>query len=177
MNGETAYIGIDPGQGKNNPGAAALIVDDGFIAFYDWNDENTAEKVIRHWGDNYDIEGISIEKVWSRPNDGHRNASLLLENYGFWKGVARIICQPALYAPKEWQQVLINLPIGKFPNKRGKIDTKRRSVAAARYLFPGIKDIVYLKKHSGRSDALLIGEYGKQIDAIRRGQDRFKKQH
>ncbi len=157
-NGETAYIGIDPGMSKQNPGAAALLVDDGFVAFYDWHDPNSAADVMRLWGDQYKILGITIEKVWARPGEGH--TSKLLENFGFWQGVARIICRPDLYKPKEWQQIIPNHFKGK---------AKEKSIAAAKFYFPEIKPLIYLKKHAGRADALLICEYGKRMNRFKKG--------
>lgn len=152
-----AYIGIDPGIGKAEPGAAALIADSGYICFYDWQGEDTAEIALRKWDFEFHVQGIGIEKVWARPGEGY--SSRLLENFGFWKGIARIITRPVEYKPDEWQQIRPAFFKG---------DSKTKSILTAKLFFPGLDDLLKFKKNHGRAEALLIGEHHKRLDRIRR---------
>ncbi|MBU1170284.1 MAG: hypothetical protein KKD44_12035 [Proteobacteria bacterium] len=138
-----AWIGIDPGQN----GAAALISEEA-MDYFDWpGDSVLAAKEIREWVEDYDITLALIEKVSSRPGNGTVSMFKFGVNCGVWHGILSAFKIPfTLVAPREWQKGLITPTDG--------IDPKQRSLVVARRLFPGAD--LCLKKHHGRSDALLM---------------------
>ena len=145
-----AFVGIDPGK----HGAAVLLAPDK-IHFHDWKDPQAAAQRLREWKDQYwgDIK-IGLEKVTSQRSDGHAFAFRFGVNFGIWQGIcAGLLIEPALIHFSTWQSAL--LPGW---NKRG-VDNKKLAFEIVRQLYPAVKKSIYLKKHDGRADALLIATY------------------
>ena len=153
---KTAYIGIDPGMSKANPGCAALWVPEtNYFSFCDWKDMDTAKKALITWQYQCYFRGIALEKVLSHPKNGHRQAFKFGENYGMWQGIlCALNMRFELVTPQKWQRVIP-------PTLRGR--PKDRSMKAVHKIFPGIVEFIHLKKHNGRADALLMAYYIKQL--------------
>ncbi|MBU0990952.1 MAG: hypothetical protein KJ737_00545 [Proteobacteria bacterium] len=138
-----AWIGIDPGK----DGAAALLSEDA-IDYFDWpGDSVQAAKEIGRWLEDYHISLAVIEKVSARPGNGSVSMFKFGTNYGVWHGILSAFSIPfTLLSPSQWQKGLVTPTDGNEP--------KQRSLTVARRLFP--KAELHLKKHHGRSDALLM---------------------
>jgi len=149
-----AYIGIDPGISKTEPGASALLYNGGFELF-DWKDEKNASENFRHWSSKFNIRIIAIERQWPRPNDSKQNIGKIMKNYGFWVGLAcafnfhDYIIYPT---PQEWQKATILVLKNQNP--------KEIYLKEARKLFPMAK--LKFKKHNGRAAALFIADYARR---------------
>lgn len=145
-----AFVGIDPG--KN--GAAVLLSSDK-IHIHDWENSKVAAERLRDWHNKFwgDLI-VGIEKVTSQKTDGHAFSFRFGVNFGIWQGIcAGLSIEPVLIHFSTWQSAL--LPGW---NKRG-IDNKKTAINIVRELYPAVKKSIYLKKHDGRADALLIATY------------------
>lgn len=146
-----AYIGIDPGK----TGAACLLAPDK-ISLHDWAGEAKAAKKLSDWNAEFDLS-VVIEHVNSFKSDGHAFAFRFGVNFGIWRGIcAALFIKPALIYPATWQSLY--LPGW---NKKG-VDNKQTAIEVAQRLYPAIKNVVYLKKHNGRADALLLADLAKR---------------
>jgi hypothetical protein len=148
-----AYVGIDPG--KN--GAAACLTPDK-IHLHDWEGPARAAETLAAWRDQYEIR-VAIEKVTSQKTDGHAFAFRFGVNFGIWQGIcAANLIDPVLIHFSTWQSKL--LPNW---NKKG-VDNKKTSIEIARRLYPAVEKSIYMQKHNGRADALLIATFFKSRD-------------
>lgn len=144
-----AYVGIDPGK----KGAACLL-SPSQIHLHDFESADRAAITFAAWVDKYDL-AVVLERVKPFRTDGHFNSFYFGENFGIWQGIiAANFIKPTLIEPPTWQAVYI-------PgwNKKG-TDNKRAAVEVARRLYPSVKGSIYLKKHNGRADALLLATFG-----------------
>ena len=90
-----------------------------------------------------------IEKVHAMPKQGVSSTFKFGSNYGSWLGAMSAMQMPhIIVTPAKWQRSLLDSGGG---------DTKTRSLSMARRLFPNVD--LHLKKHHGRSDALLLALY------------------
>jgi hypothetical protein len=145
-----AYIGIDPGK----KGAACLLAPDR-IHLHDWDDQDRAAITLAGWLEKYDVT-VALEKVTSHKTDGHAFAFRFGINYGIWQGIcAGQFIKPNLVHHATWQSAY--LPGW---NKKG-VDNKQTAIDVARRLYPAVKGSIYLNKHNGRADALLIATFAK----------------
>lgn len=146
-----AWIGIDPGVSKAEPGAVALISEKGY-SYFDWISEEKTAKTFRRWVSEYDIQLVAIERQWGRRGSSMQNVSKLMENYGIWKGF--ILLAGLKYiapTPDDWQR-------GRVFKLKDQ-DIKKAYTAVARTIFPDAD--LRLAKHHGRAAALLIADYCK----------------
>jgi hypothetical protein len=147
---QKAYVGIDPGR----KGAAALLAPDK-IHLQDWDDAKRAGLIIAEWAAQYDLR-VAIEKVTSHKTDGHAYAFRFGTNYGIWQGIcAGLFIKPTLIHHATWQSK--TLPGW---NKKG-VDNKKTALDIVRRLYPAVKTAIYMRKHNGRADALLIATFAK----------------
>lgn len=150
-----AYMGIDPGMNKNNPGCAAVWVPDtNYVAFCDWKDIKTSKETLINWNYQFYFGGVCLEKVLSHPKNGHRQAFKFGENYGMWQGLLTAMSiNYSLVTPKTWQQIIP-------PIYRG--TPKNRSINAAKHHLPGVEEFINKQKHNGRADALCMAVFIKE---------------
>ena len=146
------YLGIDPGQG----GAAAIILTDGSHEIMDWpKDVLLASDKLISWRNRYSIAMAAIEKVSAMPGQGVVSMFSFGQNLGQWQGILATLRIPHLMpTPQAWQKGLVD--------KKAGDDNKAASLATARRLFPNAE--LHLKKHHGRSDALLLAYWAKRED-------------
>ncbi len=145
MKKERGYIGIDPGQ----TGAMALISNE-HIDIMDFNCAFQIAEQLSEWKADYDIVAY-LEKVHSMPKQGVASTFKFGVNFGIWRGILTALNIPFfLVTPQNWQSHFFT---------RG--DTKKKSLAAARSLYPKIaKTHLKRMKDHNRADALLIATFG-----------------
>jgi crossover junction endodeoxyribonuclease RuvC len=138
-----AWIGVDPGK----TGAVALIHEDGELVA-DWPGSPAgAADILTAWRLEYRVELVALELVHSMPKQGVKSTFTFGQNFGQWEGILAALRLPhVLTRPQEWQRGLVRLSDGP--------DTKARSLAAARRLFPDAE--LSRKRDHGRADALLL---------------------
>lgn len=146
-----AFIGIDPGM----TGALALIDNDGIVMVEDWpGDPVAAADLLRGWCAAYNVRHACLERVASRPGQGVSSVFSFGKNFGCWQGILAALSIPySLPTPQVWQKRLIVASDGP--------DTKARSLAVARRLFPMVD--LHRKGDHGKADALLLALYARQI--------------
>ena len=146
-----ATIGIDPGIGGENPGAAVLWAETGALRIYDWNPSVPAALVVREWETQFDSQLAIIEKQWSRPGTAMQILDKLIGNYHYWLGILDTLAIPYRpMAPQTWRQGL--------PFRKQIKDPKRRDLAyIATLLRPEVvkKFFGRIKDH-GRADAFIM---------------------
>lgn len=140
-----ANLGIDPGA----KGAMALISeDDSFIM--DFTNRKEIINLLKRWMFRYEIKLAGLEKVGAMPMQGVVSMFTFGKNVGFWEGILLCLDIPFIeVSSMKWQSKMIDKKAGK--------SIKEASLETARRLFPKIN--LKLKKHHGRSDALLIAKY------------------
>ncbi len=95
---------------------------------------------------------VFIERVHAMPGQGVRSMFGMGEGLGLWRGLVVGLGWPlTLVTPQAWQKTMM------AGQQRGK-DASR---ARAQELFPSLVSELNLKKHHGRSDALLIAAHGR----------------
>jgi len=145
-----AYVGIDPGKA----GAAALLAPD-VIHLHDWKDAAAAGQKLAEWNAQFELR-VAIEKVTSMKTDNHAFAFRFGVNYGIWQGIcAALGIEPALVHFSTWQSKV--LPGW---NKKG-VDNKKTAMEVVRRIYPATKTAIYMQKHNGRADALLIATFAR----------------
>lgn len=157
MNYTHTFIGIDPGVG-----GAIAILKEGSVQLFDTPvlnltvgkkkknviDSRQAMKLLR----NYTNSGAKafIEDVWSSPQMGVTSSFSMGYGLGLWHGIITCNYIPMeRIRPQEWKKEF-HL-VGKDKND---------SIHRAKELFPSAD--IYLKKHHGRAEALLIAEFGRR---------------
>ena len=144
-----AFIGIDPGK----TGAAALIHRDGCVVA-DWPGcPAGAADLLTSWRFDYEIDLVALERVHAMPKQGVASTFSFGQNFGQWQGVLAALAFPYLQPlPQEWQKGLVTKSDG--------ADSKARSLAVARRLFPDVD--LSRKKDHGRADALLLAWWARR---------------
>lgn len=139
------YIGIDPGK----HGAAAMLFEDSAYVIHDFECEKLASKTIARWNKEFQV-CASLEKIIAVRSRTYYPNMKLANNYGFWRGLLTALdIEFNVVRPQTWQSRTL-LPVA-GPT------VKHRAFNTARQLFPGAKrHLVYISKHDGRADALLI---------------------
>ena len=152
----TAFLGIDPGVS----GAAALIFDGGF-SIHDFSTPGRASEVIQIWDSEHDIRFAVLERVLIYPAAkkgrcaatgqksyryrSYKTINKLPRLAGVWVG---ILCAVGVefqeVLPQRWQKIL--------PPIAG-MNTKGRSLIAAREFFPDACEYLKFKKNHDRADA------------------------
>jgi len=157
-----AFVGIDPGISKSEPGAAALLYGNGY-EYFDWSDEKKVSENFRQWSARYNILLIAIERQWPRPTDSKQNIGKIMKNYGFWIGVSYGIKYSnynIIYpTPREWQKAVCLVLKHQNP--------KDIYLKEARKEFPQAQ--LKYKKNSGRAAALWLATYAKKHYRIYHG--------
>ena len=139
------FIGIDPGK----TGAVAVLGrDNGELAVHDYEDPGGLA-LLKNCG----LSGqpfAMLEKVSAMPGQGVSSSFKFGANFGEWQGILKALNIPFEFVtPQKWQKGIFD--------SMAKGDRKAMSLDMARRLFPSAD--LRLKKHHGRSDALLIAEY------------------
>lgn len=157
------HIGIDPGAA----GAVALIRSDGSVTFWDTPivqiksgkktrtemNAAAASMLLSDIKDGNDGVFVTIEKVGAMPGQGVTSMFSFGKNFGTWLGILAALKLPhQQVAPISWKK--------KMMPDMGK--DKDASRVRAMQLFPNAQRDLYLKKHHGRGDALLLAEYGRR---------------
>lgn len=97
---------------------------------------------------------VCIEYLHSRPFKSGVAMFSIGRSFGQWEGIVSALGLPIEYVtPAVWKKAMLTTGTG---------NGKEASVVKVQQLFPGAADKVYLKKHDGRADAILIGEYIRQ---------------
>jgi len=133
-------LGADPGK------AGALAVIDGRLNVYGLRamPNNCNGRDILKFAMKHNPDLICVEKVGSRPKDGHMNSFQFGKNTGKLIGALECCNKPVTEVhPATWKA---NLKLSK--------SGKQGSVRLANYIFPGIK-LIY-PKDEGLAEALLI---------------------
>ena len=146
------YCGIDPGQ----TGAVAIIDEEyRVITLEDWpGDIESAAAMFRSLYMEHHPVLTCLESVAAMPKQGVSSTFKLGANLGAWQGIISTLqARYRLIRPREWQATMFDPGTGKEP--------KARSLTTARRLFPDAE--LHLKKHHGRSDALLIASYARTL--------------
>ncbi|WP_054031229.1 hypothetical protein [Desulfatitalea tepidiphila] len=150
VRGRGFFIGIDPGK----TGAAVAISRD-LILVHDWKSPEAAREFFKLVLEQGRIEMAVIEDVDQKrmPHKGRFGAYGLGLSSGFWQMLC--ICFGVAYQllpPGEWQKAVL-MPGG------GK-DSKARSMATVRALYPGLREYIFLRsRHHHRADAALLAHY------------------
>lgn len=135
-------LGIDPGQN----GAAALLIDGRFESVVDYSDGPSVIAALDEWLLFHTVDLVVLELVGAMPKQGVSSTFKFGANYGWWKGVLDANKLPwREVRPQAWQA-------GMVPRKT--TPTDKPSLPVARRLFPSAP--LTLKKHDGRSDAILM---------------------
>lgn len=145
------FAGIDPGA----TGALALINDElDVLSLEDWpGDTESAAALFRSLYLEHHPNLVCLESVSAMPKQGVVSMFKLGHNLGSWQGIISAMgARHRLVRPREWQSKMFDPSTGKEP--------KQRSLTTARRLFPDAE--LHLKKHHGRSDALLIALFAAQ---------------
>lgn len=151
----TIYIGIDPGQS----GSIAIITSDSIKTF---NLSNTEADIATFL--NETIESINkeekctihclIEKVWAWPGQSSNSTGVLMQNYGFLRGLLIALKIPFTeITAKKWQKHFL---VKTTTSKDGKTKHKNELKGKAQCIFPNIKVTL------ANADALLIAHYIKE---------------
>lgn len=145
-----AYLGIDPGAS----GAAALLTADGEAIVRDYpGDPSLAADLVRAWRTEYRIELAALEAVHAMPKQGVSSMFKLGANFGAWLGILAALSIPhVLVRPQEWQRGILTKGDG--------TDTKARSLAAARRMWPDLE--LGRKKDHGRADSLHLAAFARR---------------
>jgi len=124
------------------------------VFLHEWVDPENAVRQLERWTKAFDVRAVMLEKVNSTPNDGHVGAFRFGINYGQWQGLLSGLKVPfEMVAPVTWHARLVRKEIAGTP--------KERSIRTVQLLFPGLKKIVYLKKHHNRADMIMLAYYAK----------------
>ncbi len=145
------FAGIDPGQ----TGAFAIINSElEVLALEDWpGDTESAASIFRSLYLEHHPNLVCLESVSAMPKQGVVSMFKLGHNLGSWQGIISTLgVKYRLVRPREWQNKIFDPATGKEP--------KQRSLTTARRLFPDSE--LHLKKHHGRSDALLLAVFAAQ---------------
>lgn len=95
---------------------------------------------------------VFLEKVGAHPGEGVVSSFTFGMGYGLWKGIIAAYHLPCtLVPPQRWKKEMME-----------GVSDKEASLVRAQQLFPNMSDQICKKKHIGRSDALLICEYGRR---------------
>ena len=168
------YLGIDPGA------TGALAASWGHrITVIDYEDDPL--EALKVWVDPiYRFSVLAtIEKQQAMKRQGRKqgvsSTFKLGLNYGKWLGALEALDIPyQVTAPRKWQKWAFEGMEQVWEVVKGKksLDTKTMSRERAWHLFPSMQSCLTRAKDHGRSDALLIMEYGKQLD-YRRSAERL----
>lgn len=140
---QKAWIGIDPGK----TGALALITEDSQLVESWPGDATSAADLLTSWRMEYRLELAALECVHSMPGQGVKSMFTFGQNFGQWQGILAALSIPHMQPrPQDWQKGLVKTSDG--------ADTKTRSLAVARRLFPDVD--LSRKKDHGKADALLL---------------------
>ena len=153
----SAVLGIDPGIGRDFPGAAVLWNARGELRLHDWQGEIQASDFLDECAEYHIIDLAIIEKQWSWPGYSVTLMDKLIGNYHFWRGLLVSRRIPFLArAHKSWQK---GLPLN-FKIK----DTKQRSLSFVWSLFSEdfCKKYFNYQKNHGRADATIMA-YSAQL--------------
>lgn len=157
----TIWLGVDPGFS----GAFVAISEVGIIHHFDMplskvrHGKGTQNEVCAHTlrdelltlqSDQGKIRVAIIEQVTSSPQMGRASAFRFGEGYGVVTGVLSALCIPIeRVRPQVWKKYM-GLPAD-----------KAASLTLARAKWPAA-DCFTLKKHDGRAEAALLGEFGRR---------------
>lgn len=95
-----------------------------------------------------------IESVHSMPGQGVSSCFNFGRNFGTWLGILAALRIPhTTVTPQRWKATIMD----------GMTKDKDAARIRAGQLFPYLRTDLSLKKHHGRADAVLIGEYGRRI--------------
>ena len=101
-----------------------------------------------------DLLIVLIEKQQAFPKQGVVSTFNLGIHYGILLGILKTLKIPyEEIAPKKWQKAMLG------SGKRTRKENKKLSLEKAKSLFPYLN----IGKHDGKSDALLIAEYGRRF--------------
>lgn len=146
------YIGIDPGLG-----GAVAVLDERHLALFDAPVAMVGTKreyvVVRmvELLRPYVLNSVAaLEKVHTMPQQGVASSGKLMRGLGLWEGILAALGIPYdLVPPQRWKGVMMD----------GMGKEKEAARLRAMQLFPLDSDLLALKKHHGRAEALLIAEY------------------
>ena len=154
MNSPYAVFAIDPGL---NGAWAVLDTEGGFVDCEELprTDRMLNAKALAERVEGFDPARAVIERVASRPGQGVASVFTFGMSYGICLGVVSAFGIPvSLVTPVSWK---------KHFRLVGKDKDASRDVAIR--LYPGAAKRLTLKKHHGRSDAILLARYS--FDALR----------
>ena len=96
---------------------------------------------------------VIVEKVSAMPGQGVTSMFSFGRNYGQWEGaIAALACETHHVTPQRWKKAML------ADAAKGKEAARMKALQ----LFPYLAEELRLKKHDGRAEALLIGEYGRR---------------
>lgn len=158
------YIGIDPGEKKGDPGAVA-IWDPGYMTCPIIEDCPQIEEAMAEILLEYPIENlrVTLEKAPKimKIQGKTYHPTILYGNYRAWKGILAVLnvshhLKYDIVHPRTWQTIL---------DTNRKFNTKERAMEMACRLYPEVVPLLRGPrgaKKFGRSDAMIIMEYGKR---------------
>lgn len=146
------FIGLDPGL---RSGAVAAIDHNGkFIGACDI--ESQGDRILANSLRNRllefipvgDVARVAIESVHAMPGQGIVSTGRFLRAAGAIEAICELVCGSATYVePRTWKKDM------------GLSKDKQQSIDMARELWPDAKQHLYLQKHHGRCEALLLAEW------------------
>jgi crossover junction endodeoxyribonuclease RuvC len=157
-----AWIGADPGASgaiaAYVPTYECQVVVTDMPRLDDGMDYWTLAAHLRNWAENFDVRGVTIERVHAMPNQGVTSMFSFGQSFGALKqAVASAGLTFTLVTPGTWKAIY---------GLRGGRDNKAASAEKAIELFPGIRSVLYGPKggvKDGRADAILLAHYGSKL--------------
>lgn len=156
------FAGIDPGMGKQAPGAWAIISEDlNLYGAWVWPKEGFSP-VVQAWQalmQEYDIRLAVLERQQVFPKQGAVTGGKIMENYGQWQGLLSGLQIPfRIESAKTWQAVILDAGKGRH---KGREAVKAASLDHAQRMFP--KEDWSLKRYQGKADALNMALVARKI--------------
>jgi hypothetical protein len=154
------YIGIDPGKSGAVAGifGSAVLIHDTPTVPVKSGRKTKNDYVIQSMASilrgflQHDQVFAVLEKVHSMPEQGVASSFDFGRGFGLWEGLlAALGISYELVSPQRWK--------GEMMADMGK--EKGASIVRALQLFPQAADLITLKKHEGRAEALLMAAYAR----------------
>ena len=149
MQKDLIIVGIDPGK----KGAVAFLPLEGQAAVFDMpEDEYDLVDIFNSF--KRKIYRVVIEKQQPFPKQGLSSTFNLARHYGIILGILKTLeIAYEEIPPQKWQKSILG------NGRKTRNQSKKASLLKARALFPTVD----LANKHGRSDALLIAEYGRRL--------------
>lgn len=114
--------------------------------------------ILQQWAQNYDVQGVTVERVSAMPGQGVTSMFSFGQSFGALKqAIASADMHFTLVVPGVWKAIY---------GLRGGRENKAASAEKAIELFPDLKPQLYGPKggvKDGRAEAVLLAHYGSKL--------------